>query len=280
MTNYLLMDLRRLLRTRGFYVAMLLSLVLLAIFAGASYLVTGISEEMLPPEHAGDLPLNPDAMLRQARRMMNFSYFLSFYLSSNSVMHLLITLMAAGFISKDHQTGYLKNLLCIRGMREKWLVSKLLVTGLGAIMIYAAYAAASALAVLLYGNPLQVAWGEAAGYLGLHLTVDLALFAVICLCVAIWQSRTVAVVVAMLLSFNLQAILYLLIDQFRLFSFNLREWGMMGQASRLRLSGSLTSFILEGEGTRAADLLPVSLGIALAATLACLMVLRTRDYKG
>lgn len=280
MMRYLAMDIRRLFKTRGFYVTILISLVLLGIFAGASYFVTGIGEEMLPEGHAGQMPFGGEAMLQQARRMMNFSFFVSFYLSSNSILHLLLAVMAAGFISKDHQTGYLKNLFCIRGLREKWLISKLLTMLLAAVVFYGVFSLASALVVVIYGNPVQIDWAATLSYLGLHLTVDLALFAVICLVTALWQTKTAAVVIAMLVSFNLQSIIYLLVDQFGLFEFKLREWGMMSQANGLRLAGGLTSFVQEGTGTQAGELLPVSLGLMLGASLLCWLTLRKRDYKG
>ncbi len=280
MINIIKMDVQRLFKTRGYYTTILVSLILLAIFATAGYIVTGLGGSFGPG--ARDIPagLATPALIAQARRMMDFNFFASFYLSHNSILHLLIALFAAGFISRDHQTGYFKNLLCIRDLRLKWLVSKFVTMLLAAVIYYLVFLLGCAVAVLLYGNPLTINLGQVATYFGLHLTVDMALFAVAALVVAVLQTKTAAVIISLLLSFNIQAILYLLLDQLGLFPFKLQEWGMMSLASKLPLQGSFLSMMSGGGGTTAGQMLPVSLGVFAVFALLSLLMLHRVDYRG
>jgi ABC-type transport system involved in multi-copper enzyme maturation permease subunit len=280
MINMLHMDIRRLFKTRGYYITMLVSLILLAIFATAGYIVTGLGGSFGPQMENMSMGDATPAMIAQARRMMDFNFFASFYLSHNSILHLLIALFAAGFISKDHQTGYFKNLLCIRSLRLKWLAGKLITMLLAAVIYYLVFLLGCALAVVLYGNPLTIDVSRVAAYFGLHLTVDMALFAVAALVVAALQTKTAAVIISLLLSFNIQAILYLLLDQLGLFPFKLQEWGMMSLASKLPLQGSFLSMMTSGDGTTAGQLLPVSLGVFAVFSLLSLLTLYRVDYKG
>lgn len=71
MRRYFLMDMRRLFRTRGFYIAIIVSLFFLSIFALASYYVTGIAEEFMP---GSERMLNPQ-LITQARAQMTFNFF-------------------------------------------------------------------------------------------------------------------------------------------------------------------------------------------------------------
>lgn len=278
MKNMLLMDGSRLFRSRGFYVIILVSLVLLAIFATAAYFVTGFAQELMDrPLPTGLVDGN---MLQQARRMMNISFFASFYLSHNNLLHLLLALFAAGFIAKDHQSGYLKNLLGIRHMRQKWLLSKYLIMLLAAIIFYGVFLLGCLVVVLLYGNSPAFHWAALAQYMGLHLTVDLALLAIISLIVCLVQGRTAAVILALLVTLNVQTILYLLIDSLNLLPFKLREWGLMAQASRLGLEGGIISLMGQDAATKPTQLLPVSLGLCLAGMLLSLWAIRRVDYKG
>lgn len=283
MMGMLTADFSRLKRSRGFYIIIIISLALLAIFATAAYFVTGFAQEMTQMEMTG--PFMTEDLLQRARRAMNLNFFASFYLSHNNVLHLLVALFAAGFISRDHQTGYLKNLMTVPGLRHKWLISKLLVTALAAAAFYLVFLAACVVTVLLYGNQPVIMAGELARYFGLHLLVDLAIFSLICLIVCLTQARAVAIVLALLVSFNMQSILYLLIDSLGILPFKLRAWGMMGQASRLPLQGGIVSMMGEMREvgvalTKESHLLFVALGIFLFSTALSLWAIRRVDYKG
>lgn len=281
MTRMIRADLSRLYRSKGYYIIIILSLVLLAIFALAAYFVTGFAREMTGMD-AGSF-MNGD-LLEQARRMMNLNFFASFYLSHNSILHLLIAVFAAGFISKDHQTGYLKNLMAVPGVRHKWVTSKLLVMGFAAALFYLIFLLGSAFTVVLFGNRVEVMAGELLRYFGLHLLVDMAIFALICLIVSLTQARTAALVLALLISLNIQSILYLLIDSLGILPFKLREWGMMGQASKLPLKGGIVSLMGGMDGdvfkiTQHMELFYVALGLFVVATGLSLWFIRKVDYK-
>ena len=179
MIAYLRMDIRRLLKTRGFYAAMIVALVFLSIFALASYYVTGIAEEMMP----GSRAMINDQMVNEARAYMTFNFFFSFFFSlpGMRMLHMLLSLFAAGYLSKEHQSGYLKNLLSLGGMRGKWMVSKTLTMLLATLMFYAVFGLACAAVLVLYGNPVVIHIHEVAPFLLRQVTVDMALYAVIML---------------------------------------------------------------------------------------------------
>ena len=286
MIRYIAMDIRRLFKTRSFYIAMIIALILLTIYASAAYFFTGAG---IPRAAAGQPALPITELLRQARKFLDFNHFASIMNTGTSMLHLILAAFAAAFISKDHHSGYLKNLYGIRDLRSKWLVSKLVVMMLAAVIFYLVYLIGAAIVTLLYDNAINTNIGALAAYYGLHLSVDLALFGLIILTVTLLQTKTAAVVVALLLSFNLQAIIYLLIDQFDLLPFDLVEYGMMGQASRLVIAGSgpvagmmarRFQDMIASMAATPATLLPVSLGIALIAIALSWLMLRRVDYRG
>ncbi|MHC1787350.1 MAG: hypothetical protein AB9880_09850 [Christensenellales bacterium] len=286
MRHYIAMDFRRLFKTRSYYAAILIALALLAIYASAAFFFTGAG---VPKAAPGEAPLRITALLKQARQFLDLNHFASVMNTGTGMLHLILAAFAAAFISKDHQSGYLKNLYGIRDLRGKWLLSKLVVMMTAAVLYYLCYLAGASLVTLLYGNAFSPDIGALAGYYGLHLSVDLALFGLILLTVTLLQTKTAAVVVALLLSFNLQAILYLIIDQFGWLPFELVEYGMMGQASRLTIAGSgavaglmarRMQDILSSMPTTPGSLLPVSLGIAALAIALSYLMLRRVDYRG
>lgn len=285
MLNYLKMDGKRLLRTRGFYAAMLLALFFLGMFALAGYFVTGFAEEFMPASES----LMNDQMRSAARRYMSFNLFFSFFFSlpGMRMLHALLSLFAAGYLAREHQSGYLKNLFSLRSMRAKWLISKLLTLLLAAALYYLVFALGCALVQLLYGNPLQVNPGELLPFLGGQLLVDMALFSVIMLAVVLLQSKAAAVLTAMALSLNVQGLLYLLIDWVDLLPVKLSGWGMMNLAAQAELPGGIMSLIgtagagqAFGSGGDPAMLLPVAGAVfALFTALSALCLYRV-DYRG
>lgn len=286
MKRYIAMDFRRLFKTRSFYIAMLIALLLLAIYSSAAYFFTGAG---IPKAAEGQAPLAITQMLRQARLFLDFNHFASIMNTGTSMLHLILAAFAAAFISKDHQSGYLKNLYGIRNLRGKWLASKLAVMMSAAVIYYLVYLLGAAIVTLLYGNALSPNIGALAAYYGMHLSVDLALFGLITLTVTLLQTKTAAVVVALLLSFNLQAILYLIIDQFGWLPFDLAEYGMMSQASRLMIAGGSPvagmmarrfQDMLASMPVTPATLLPVSLGIAFFTIALSWLMLVKVDYRG
>ncbi len=293
MTGILKMDLRRLFKTRSFYLSMLWAMVILAIFATAGWFFADEALRSMGGTQVMGMPA--DRLIHEARKMFNVSRFASFFMGAPSLMHLLLVTFGAGFLAKDHQTGYFKNLLSIRGLRTKWLLSKVVTLLVAGTVFYLALVLGSVLATALFGNTPRVDLGQLTVYFGLHLISDMALFMVIAAVVAFFQSRTAAVMMAMVLSFNMQAILYLLIDQIGFLPFKLARSGLMSMTGRLDISAfgqgevDLLSGFLRGPhgpaGTPAqpitlGELLPVSLGIFAVMLLVSWLILRYRDYKG
>ena len=288
MRRYFLMDMRRLFRTRGFYIAIIVSIFFLSIFALASYYVTGIAEEFVP---GSERMLNPQ-LITQARAQMTFNFFFSFFFSlpGMRMLHMLLSLFAAGYLSKEHQSGYLKNMLSLPGMRGKWMVSKTLIMLLATLIFYAVFGLACVLVLLFYGNPVVIKLPELAPFLLGQVTVDMALYAVIMLVVMLFQSKAAAVVVALILSLNMQALLYLLIDWVGILPIKLTSYGMMNLAAKAQMPGSMSS-LMSGAGMgRMTDviggsadpglLLAVAGGVLIIFLLLSALSLRKADYKG
>ncbi len=283
MIAYLRMDIRRLLKTRGFYAAMIVALVFLSIFALASYYVTGIAEEMMP----GSRAMINDQMVNEARAYMTFNFFFSFFFSlpGMRMLHMLLSLFAAGYLSKEHQSGYLKNLLSLGGMRGKWMVSKTLTMLLATLMFYAVFGLACAAVLVLYGNPVVIHIHEVAPFLLRQVTVDMALYAVIMLGLMFFQSKAAAIVIALTLSLNIQGLFYLLIDWVGILPVKLARYGMMNLAANAEMPGSMSG-IMSGAGIGAVSagdgglLLPVAGSILAVSLVLSAFALRRVDYRG
>ncbi|MDD4081502.1 MAG: ABC transporter permease, partial [Eubacteriales bacterium] len=204
MINTLRMDFRRLFKTRSFYFTFLWALALMAIMATASWFLA----DNMAREAGGLAGLTGGQILSEARKLFNVSRFASFFMGAPSFMHLILVVFAAGYISKDHQSGYFKNLLTLPGAREKWLAGKQLAMLVAGVLFYVVIILGSILVTVLFGNAPVIDVPQLAAFFGLHLTADLALFALLTLTTALLQTRTAAVMVAMVFAFNMQALLY------------------------------------------------------------------------
>ena len=292
MMGLLKMDLRRLFKTRSFYFAMFWALLILGIFATAGWFFAVEATRNMGSTTVMGMPA--DVMIKEARKLFNVNHFASFFMGAPSLMHLLLVTFGAGFLAKDHQTGYFKNLLCIRGLRTKWLISKVLTLLVAGVVFYTVLVLGSVLATFMYGNAPKVNVAQLGAFFGLHLMTDMTLWMVVAAVVAFFQSRTAAVMVAMVLSFNMQAILYLLLDQIGFLPFKLARHGLMSMTGRLNiqqfgtgeadmLGGMMGSMHGPGQAAGAItlnELLPVSLGLFALMLLVSWLLLRYRDYKG
>ena len=245
MIKYLSMDLRRLFRTKSFYVSMLIIIIFLSIFATASYYVEGMAEEMMP---TGAQSMPPQ-VLDQVRKLITFNFFFSFFFSIPGMRmhHVLLALFAAGYLSKEHHTGYMKNLFCLPRMREKWMASKTLTVLIASIVYYFVFALACVVALILYGNPIVINLTEILPFIGGQILVDMALFSLIMMMVMLLQSKAAAVITALILSLNIQSLFYLLIDWLNVLPFKLVRYGMINLASKAEIPGSMSS-MMSGRG--------------------------------
>ncbi|NLO15978.1 MAG: hypothetical protein GX123_08090, partial [Clostridiales bacterium] len=80
-------------------------------------------------------------------------------------------------------------------------------------------------------------------FLGKEMLVSLALCAIVLFILTLTQNKTAALVLGMVISVNMQMIIFFLIDSLNFLPFRLREWGLMSQASRL-LSGGETPYLV------------------------------------
>jgi len=284
MMKYMAMDLRRLFRTKSFYVSIIIITVFLSIFATASYYVEGMAQELVPQGGRG----MPSGVLESIRRAITFNFFFSFFFSLPGMRmhHVLLALFAAGYLSKEHHTGYLKNLLCLPRMREKWMVSKILTLLLATVVYYLVFTLACVVVLLLYGNPIVIKLSQVVPFILGQMLTDMALYAVIMAVVMILQSKAAAVITALVLSLNIQSLFYLLIDWLDILPFKLVTYGMMNLASRAEIPGSMSN-LMSSSGMRfplgdpvSANMLYIVSGIVFVSFLLMSWLLfRQVDYK-
>lgn len=241
------MDLRRLFRSRSVYVGMLVILLTMAIATAAIHFLTTQSVENLvkmggshgrrDDMQAGLAmaalisPESAEKAMLELRRQTDVEALVQVPTNQVSVAHLMVVIVLALFAAKDYATGYLKNLLSLRGMKTKWLASKVVIALVISVLFYLVTLAAAVTGSLALGNPAAFDAGLLAGYFGVHIAVDLALAASVLLVLTLSQNKTGALVFGMLEAFNLQRALFLLIDALDWLPFRLSDYAMMNQAT-------------------------------------------------
>lgn len=260
MLRILKMDLRRLFKTRAMYVSMAILMAIILITAGTVLYMTSrslrelanIAKSMMEEDPQG---MNIDAATTyvqlmggeeqlkvMVRQTMDIMRLMQVPFAPNMV-HLMIAVIAALFASKDYTSGYLKNLLCVPRMKQKWLIGKAAAMLVAAVMVYLAVFLAALIGTTMLGNSITTTWGALFLFLGKEMLVSLALCAIVLFILTLTQNKTAALVLGMVISVNMQMIIFFLIDSLNFLPFKLREWGLMSQASRL-LSGGETPYLV------------------------------------
>ncbi len=249
MRNILHSDVRRLLRTRSLYVGMLVIALTVAIATAGVHFLTTQSVEGLTrfaQNHRGGAGnemqaglamaalISPDsareAML-ELRRQTGVQTLAQVPIQQVGVAHLMLAIVITLFAAKDYHTGYLKNLLTLRGIKTKWLLSKIVMALLASVLLSLATLVSAMVGAMVLGNAPTFDAGLMAGFFGMHLLVDLALAASVLLVLTLSQNKTAALVFGMLEAFNLQRAIYLLLDATGWLNFSLSDYAMMNLAT-------------------------------------------------
>ncbi len=250
MRNMLKADIRRLLRARSLYVGMLVIALVVAIATAGFHFLTTQSVEGLTRfarnharEDSGNMQaglamaalISPESA-RQAmlelRRQTGVQTLSQVPIQQVGVAHLMLVIVVTLFAAKDYHTGYLKNLLTLKGIKTKWLLSKVVMALVVSILLSLAALASAMVGAMTLGNPPTFDVGLMAGFFGVHIAVDLALAASVLLVLTLSQNKTAALMFGMLEAFNLQRAIYLLLDATGwISSFQLSDYAMMNLAA-------------------------------------------------
>jgi len=281
------MDLRRLFRTKSLYIC---TIVLMAVVIIASVAVNAVCKygsvwdiqdmlsgfsgdnELTTEIDGGYSPSLADAAMLEAAKVKLRSFMTLQVLASAPFMtrlsYMLISLVCVLYVSKDYITAYLKNLLMIPHAKTKWLISKILMLLVIIIFMYLGITLASLIGQLILGNPFPDDFMPLISYMAKTLVsaISFGLFNIFM--VVLLQKRSGAIVICLLTSFNIQGIIYMLIDTAKLLPFKLSHYGFMLLTYKVNLHDPLPD-----------KLLPVAGVIAGLSLLLSFVLIRRRDLK-
>lgn len=268
MRNMFVSDVRRLLRMRAFYVSLAaLAAVILLLAYGTwmntqkdvSDLISMVGEEtgqdltaMEGPARAmSSMGMSPQMMLRRqmtTRRLLTAPF-------KGRLPHLLISVLAALLIGKDIQSGYMKNLITLKGFRRHWYWSKLCVMVLAALLLYLSLFPFAYAGTWMLGNPVSLSMQEATPLLVGNFLASLALIALMMLVLMLLQNRTAALVLGVLLPSGILTLVYKLIDLAGILPFKLSGALLMEQVLLLGETGITPQFLWTAFGVLACSLI-------------------------
>ncbi|HHX21461.1 MAG TPA: ABC transporter permease subunit, partial [Clostridiales bacterium] len=248
MRNILRMDIRRLLRARSLYVGMLIIALIVGIATTAMHFLTTQSVDDLAQmgawhEDGDDMqsklamaarisPENAKNAMLELRRQADVQSLSMVPIQQIGMAHLMLVIVVALFAAKDYATGYLKNLLTLRGIKSKWLLSKLVIALLVSALLYLTTLLSAVIGSLLLGNPAAFDTAKLLSFFGVHMAVDLALAASVLCVLTLTQNKTAALVFGMLEAFNFQRMVFFLLDTLGWLPFRLSDYAMMNQAGK------------------------------------------------
>ncbi|MGI6635606.1 MAG: ABC transporter permease [Christensenellales bacterium] len=253
MLNTLRMDIRRLLRARSLYVGMLIIALIVGIATTAIHFLTTQSVDDLAQmgawhEDGDDMqsklamaarisPENAKNAMLELRRQADVQSLSMVPIQQIGMAHLMLVIVVALFAAKDYATGYLKNLLTLRGIKSKWLLSKLVIALLVSALLYLTTLLSAVIGSLLLGNPAAFDAAKLLSFFGVHMAVDLALAASVLCVLTLTQNKTAALVFGMLEAFNFQRMIFFLLDTLGWLPFRLSDYAMMNQAGKYAPGG-------------------------------------------
>lgn len=260
MRNILRMDIRRLLRARSLYVGMLIIALIVGIATTAIHFLTTQSVDDLAQmgawhEDGDDMqsklamaarisPENAKNAMLELRRQADVQSLSMVPIQQIGMAHLMLVIVVALFAAKDYATGYLKNLLTLRGIKSKWLLSKLVIALLVSALLYLTTLLSAVIGSLLLGNPAAFDTAKLLSFFGVHMAVDLALAASVLCVLTLTQNKTAALVFGMLEAFNFQRMTFFLLDTLGWLPFRLSDYAMMNQAGKYAPGGSAGQLLI------------------------------------
>lgn len=268
MFNMIRSDLRRLMRTRSLYVSMLfMGIVILmsaySVWRASQYDISALIE--LAEQQTGQDLSHAEAPLALARSMgVDPGALLRSRTTPAALVSIPFTarlpvlfsaIFAALFMGRDIQTGYMKNLITIRGFRTKWFVSKALAAAIAIALMYASLFVFSFFGTLVLGNPFAPDMAALLPFLGAHYLACLAMAAAVFAALLLTQNKTGALVLGIVLSSGIHAVLLRLADLTGLIPLRLSGATLMERAMQLSVGGAVPGrFIAQALITMAAAL--------------------------
>lgn len=281
MFNHLRMDLRRLTRTKSFYFSMLAIVVVLGFLTGTMLFVLNHSPEnflqMIRSGNPESVQFNPSmfpsGMLKSAaasmRSLVNTEVFLTI-LSEGGFIRILFVIVYVTFIGRDYQTGYLKNLLSLKRVRANWILSRVIIALVISIALNVVLTLLSMAATAFVNGKFAFNAANALPFLGVQTSGHLALAGIALVMTTLSQSRTAALLVTLLLSFNIQSAVYMLIDLWGILPFKIAEYGIINRIGRYKMAQPLS---------QAWDASYVALIAFLVFIFLSWLITKKRDYK-
>lgn len=187
---------------------------------------------------------------------------------ATSLFFVLMPIVCVMYVSKDYTTGYLKNYLVIPDAKNKWLISKMLMLPVILIAFYIGIFIASAIGTLILKNSFPANYSDIFLYI-LKVSLPAIAFALLSLFLTVaFQSKTSSFIVTLLLSFNMQAIIYALIDSIDFLSFKLRDYAFISLTRNLCVTGEFPP-----------NLVVVSIVLAVLSAAFSFVLMNRRDLK-
>ena len=286
MLNMLRMDLRRLFRTKSLYIStiVLMAVVIIASIAinavckyGSVWdmqdVLSGFSDNTdMKTEMYDYSPSVADATMLEAMKVKLRSFMTLEVLASAPFMsrlsYMLTALVCVLFVSKDYTSAYIKNLLIIPQAKTKWLISKILILLVTILFMYLGITLAGIIGQLIMGNPFPSDFIPLISYMAKTLVSSIS-FGLFCIfIVVLFQKRTGAIIICLLMSFNFQMLIYTLIDITKALPFKLGDYGLMTLTGRIGIDTPLPD-----------NLLPVAGAIAGLSLIFSFVLIRRRDLK-
>jgi len=153
----------------------------------------------------------------------------------------------AVFVGNDFSSGYLKNMLSIKGAKWKWITSKIFVAIVFAIATFIVGALVGVAGELKSGQFLQpIDFGNLGIFLGLHILMMIIIMLLNVALILLFQNKGTVTVISTLMGMGLHV---QLLSKFgELLNFNIVEklYSSKYQAMGLVFDGQLTSALITG----------------------------------
>ncbi len=280
MRNMFVSDLRRLFRMRALYLSLAALAAVILLLAYGVWVNTqkdipaliSMAEEETGQDLKGvegtaramtAMGMSPQMMLRRqmiTRRLLTAPF-------KGRLPHLLLSVLAALLIGKDIQSGYIKNLITLKGFRRNWFWSKLAVAALAALMLYASLFPLALLGTWVLGNPVSLDIAETMAPLAGNFLASLALIVLMMLVLMLLQNKTAALVIGVVLSGGILTLVYKLIDLAGILPFKLSGTLLMEQVLMLDETGVTSRFLW------------TACGILFAGLIGSRLLLEKRDLR-
>lgn len=168
----------------------------------------------------------------------------------NSIAYLAILagyIFFAAFVGNDFSSGYLKNMLSIKGAKWKWITSKIFIAIAFAIATFIVGALVGVASELKAGQLLQpLNLGNLAIFLGLHILMMVIIMLLNISLILLFQNKGTVTVISTLIGMGLHV--QLLSKLGDLLNFNIVEklYSSKYQAMGLVFDGQLTNALISG----------------------------------